>query len=392
MFRKVDKNLNVGLVLAGGSGKRMGAKVEKQLLFIDGTPIICKSLEVFFSCEDVDKVALVCPKGKKELYTELVSSYFDKNEVLDRKLLCVVEGGSTRAESSLVGLEAIKEVCGDQDVAVLIHDGARPYVTEDIIKRCIYKTWECGSAIPCVKVKDTIRTDKETLPRENLYSVQTPQTFMLSDILESLNSAIKKGFELTDDASAMEIMEKKVFLVEGSYKNIKITTEEDLPKMIRVGKGYDVHRVEEGLDCVLGGVFIENSKGMVAHSDGDVLTHAIMDSLLGAAALGDIGRHFPDSDEAYRGISSIELLKHVGSLIREKGWEIVNIDATVICEKPKISPHVNRMIENISEALCIPQNSVNIKGTTTEKLGFTGREEGIASESVCLIQSAKPQS
>ena len=217
--------------------------------------------------------------------------------------------------------------------------------------------------------------------------VQTPQGFRFDLLMNAYEKAYADGYYGTDDASLVERIGVHPALVEGSYANIKLTTREDLPSVTRIGKGFDVHRLVEERKCIIGGVDIPNKKGLLGHSDADVLTHAIMDALLGAAALGDIGRIFPDSDEQFKDADSIKMLEQVGYMIREKGYGISNIDATVICERPKISPYVEEMIENIAKALKIDSDRINIKGTTTEKLGFTGRKEGIAAEAVCILNT-----
>ena len=194
-----------------------------------------------------------------------------------------------------------------------------------------------------------------------------------------------EGYYGTDDASLVERAGYEVEIVDGDYQNIKITTKEDLPMENRVGTGFDVHRFEQGRELVLGGVKLPHDRGLAGHSDADVLVHALMYALLGAAALGDIGRYFPDTDEKYRGISSMVLLAEVKALLAENFYSIGNVDVTVIAQKPKISPFIDEMRENIAEVLDIEKSRVNVKGTTTEKLGFTGREEGIAAEAVCSI-------
>lgn len=198
------------------------------------------------------------------------------------------------------------------------------------------------------------------------------------------------GFFGTDDASYVEQLGIRVSITQGDYGNIKITTKEDLPEQesleTRVGSGYDVHRLVEGRDLILGGVNIPYNKGLLGHSDADVLLHALMDALLGAASLGDIGEHFPDTEEAYKGISSLELLDRVAERLKEEGFSVGNIDATIMAQKPKLAPYKEKMKNNIAEALGIPLGSINLKATTTEKLGFVGREEGIAAEAVCIIK------
>jgi 2-C-methyl-D-erythritol 4-phosphate cytidylyltransferase/2-C-methyl-D-erythritol 2,4-cyclodiphosphate synthase len=204
-------------------------------------------------------------------------------------------------------------------------------------------------------------------------------------LIDAYEKAYDSGFVGTDDASIVEFAGGEIAMVDGEYQNIKITTKEDLPMENRVGTGFDVHRFAEDRDLVLGGVYIPFERGLEGHSDADVLTHAVMDALLGAAGLGDIGLHFPDTDPQYKGISSMRLLEKVGALLEDEYFMIGNIDVTLIAERPKIRPFTGQIRENIAAALHIEPVRVNVKGTTTEKLGFTGREEGIAAEAVCSI-------
>lgn len=372
---------NIGVILAAGKGSRMGARVEKQLFNIDGAPMICRSFDAIAEVCEIDFIYIVAPPENAKRYRNLI----EKNCPQRDKLKDVIEGGGSRMESSYNALRRLKELYFDEDI-VLIHDGARPFVKGDIVMNSLRQAQRRGSAIACVKPKDTIRTMSETLKRDELYLVQTPQTFKLGQIFQAVEMARSNDMMLTDEASAYERFIGAVSIIEGSYSNIKVTTKEDLPLDIRIGKGYDVHRLERGYKCILGGVEIESEKGLVAHSDGDVLLHSIMDSLLGAACLGDIGRHFPDTDAKYKGISSLQLLCKVGELIGENGFAVSNIDATLICETPKIAPHVDKMRRNISDCLKIDEDRINIKATTTERLGFTGRMEGVASEAVALVK------
>ena len=238
-------------------------------------------------------------------------------------------------------------------------------------------------------VKDSLRRSlgesSRSVNREDYYAVQTPQGFKKSILIEAYDKAMRDGFTGTDDASLVERAGYEVEIVKGDYRNIKITTKEDLPMENRIGTGFDVHAFSEGRDLILGGVRIPFEKGLAGHSDADVLTHALMDALLGAAALGDIGRLFPDTDEDYRGISSMVLLKRVAGLIADNFFSIGNIDITLIAQRPKISPYTEEMRSSIAAVLGIDKSRISIKGTTTEKLGFVGREEGIAAEAVCLI-------
>ncbi|MEG0804084.1 MAG: 2-C-methyl-D-erythritol 2,4-cyclodiphosphate synthase, partial [Pygmaiobacter sp.] len=250
-------------------------------------------------------------------------------------------------------------------------------------------------AAPAVAVKETIKVVdaahcvRSTPPRGMLYAVQTPQVFDIAlyrIALEQLDDEL-----ITDDCGVFERAGYTVKLTEGDYANLKITTVEDLPITVkentamRIGHGYDVHRLVEGRELILGGVKVEYEKGLLGHSDADVLTHAIMDALLGAAALGDIGKQFPDSDDAYAGADSIALLCRVEELVRCEGYSIENVDATILCQKPKLAPAIPAMRERLATAMKLTVNAVSVKATTEEMLGFTGRGEGIAAHAVCLL-------
>ena len=272
---------------------------------------------------------------------------------------------------------------------VLVHDAARPFVTEDVVQEVIRGAFDRGAAVPCVAVKDSLRENEgersRCVDRSRFFAVQTPQGFRKELLDEAYEKACKDGFSGTDDASLVERLGYNVEIVDGDYDNIKITTKEDLPMENRIGTGFDVHRLVEGRKLILGGVEIPYEKGLDGHSDADVLIHALMDALLGAAAMGDIGRHFPDTDDAYKGISSMKLLDRVNNILAENMYSIGNADITVIAQKPKLSPYIEKMRENVADVLGIGKDLINIKATTTEKLGFTGRGEGIAAEAVCSI-------
>jgi 2-C-methyl-D-erythritol 4-phosphate cytidylyltransferase/2-C-methyl-D-erythritol 2,4-cyclodiphosphate synthase len=215
--------------------------------------------------------------------------------------------------------------------------------------------------------------------------VQTPQGFDVALIREAYAAAEGEGFLGTDDGGLAERAGHPVTIVEGSYRNIKITTQEDLPMETRIGTGFDVHRLTEGRKLVLCGIEIPFEKGLLGHSDADVAVHALMDAMLGAAAMGDIGRHFPDTDDAYKGISSMILLQKVRELIEQEGFRLGNADITIMAQRPKLSPYIEKMRTNIAAVLGMDAGSINVKATTTEKLGFVGRQEGIAAEAVCTI-------
>lgn len=378
------KGRRIGAIIAAaGSGSRMGGDKPKQFLNVDGIPVIAKTYRAFANCDMIDVIYVVTGEDMMQQCKNHMVPYLDTKQL--KKFGGIVSGGNERQDSVYYALIAVKEQGGVD--YVLIHDAARPFVTGKIIETTVKAAESRDAAIVCVRPKDTIRTVDETLDRRSLMIVQTPQGFRFDLLMNAYEKAYADGYYGTDDASLVERIGVHPALVEGSYANIKLTTREDLPSVTRIGKGFDVHRLVEERKCIIGGVDIPNKKGLLGHSDADVLTHAVMDALLGAAALGDIGRIFPDSDEQFKDADSIKMLEQVGYMIREKGYGISNIDATVICERPKISPYVEEMIENIAKALKIDSDRINIKGTTTEKLGFTGRKEGIAAEAVCILNT-----
>ena len=266
-----------------------------------------------------------------------------------------------------------------------------------------------GAAAPAVPVKDTIKQavpgDGKTVPeaclvhstpdRSTLYAVQTPQCFDRAQYLAALQELdAEKARLVTDDCSLFELTGRSVQLTQGDYANLKITTREDLPRPVqkeetrmRIGHGYDVHRLVEGRKLILGGVEIPFEKGLLGHSDADVLAHAVMDAVLGAAALGDIGQHFPDNDPAYAGADSLELARHVARILSEHGYRVENIDATILCQRPKLAPHIPAMRANLAAAFGLPVDAVSVKATTEEHLGFTGEGLGIAAHAVALIET-----
>ena len=289
-----------------------------------------------------------------------------------------------------------------------VHDAARPFVSASVITAALEAAARCGAAAPAVPVKDTIkaaaRGDGKTVPpdcavhatpdRSTLYAVQTPQCFDRAAYLAALDELdAEKARLVTDDCSLFELTGRPVQLTQGDYANLKITTREDLPRAeqkegndMRIGHGYDVHRLVEDRKLILGGVEVPFEKGLLGHSDADVLAHAVMDAVLGAAALGDIGKHFPDTDPAYAGADSLQLAQHVARIMREKGWKIVNIDSTLLCQKPKLAPYIPAMRENLAAAFGMPVDAVSVKATTEEHLGFTGEGLGIAAHAVALIE------
>lgn len=371
------------IITAAGKGSRMKASLPKQFLELHGRSVLERAVEPFQNSCYVDDILVVSDKDFEELCKNICCKFSKVKEV--------VTGGNERQDSVNNGLKHVHEGY------VLIHDGARPYVTEEVINNVIFDTEKFGAAVPCVPVKETVRqlqgknfaevksADSKTLDRNSLYTVQTPQGFETTLIKEAFKKAYEEGFYGTDDASLAERMGVQVAISEGSYANIKITTKEDLPVEMRVGTGYDVHRLEVNRKLFLCGVEIPFEKGLLGHSDADVAVHALMDAMLGAAAMGDIGKHFPDSDMRYKDISSMKLLEKVKELVKEKGWTLNNADITIMAQRPKLLPYIGQMKENIAAALDIEPDCINVKATTTERLGFVGREEGIAAEAVCIL-------
>ena len=378
----------VAIIPAGGSGKRLGADVAKQYLFLNSLPVLVHTLNVFQKSDAIDDIILVVPKD------HLVSV---RKQIIEKyaltKVSAIVAGGNERQDSVRNGLGAITKPC---DI-VIVHDGVRPFVTDDIIVQVARAAAEEGAASIGVPAKDTIKeTTGEnivtvTLPRRNLWQTQTPQAFQYDLLCRAYEAATRDNYYGTDDASLVERMGAQVRMIAGSCENIKITTPEDLimaealmkekikEKIIyRSGLGYDSHRFISDRKLILGGVEIPFDRGLAGHSDADALLHAVCDSLLGMAGCGDIGRHFPDTDPAYKNIASLILLARVKQIIEAKGLSINNIDVTVMAEKPKLAPYAAMMASNIARTLNISETVVNIKAKTNEGMGFVGRQEGIA--------------
>ena len=378
------------IVLAGGSGSRMGAERNKVLLDVQGKPAIVRAVVAFVGL--VDGIILVSR-------TEDIP---DMQAAMEAAQLTVtiVPGGNSRQASVWNGLCALPENC----THVLIHDGARCLVDADTIRRCMASVKACGTGVAAIPAIDTIKQVNAdeivtaTPDRSQLRAVQTPQGFTVKLIRKAHESAQSEGFLGTDDASLVERLGHPVHLTEGSRRNIKLTTPEDMIMAeafmgrsfptLRIGQGYDVHRLVEGRDLILCGVNIPHTLGLLGHSDADVAVHALMDAMLGAMALGDIGKHFPDTDEQYRGISSMKLLEHVVALLEKHHARVTNCDVTIVAQKPKLLPHIPQMRDNIAAALKLPLDRVNVKATTTERLAFEGREEGISAQAVCMVEQA----
>ena len=387
-----DSNHRTHVILAaGGSGTRMKSGDNKIFLSAGGMSILQRSFLLFNGL--IDSMIIVCRPEDESRITEIASS-----SGLSYSFL-TTPGGDTRQHSVLNGLKALH--ASPEDI-VMIHDAARCLTPRQVILDVLKSCSECDSGVAGIPAVNTMKyadPDKvilRTVDRKNLYEIQTPQGFRFRPLLNAYEQAEKDGFIATDDASVAEHAGCSVCLVPGSRTNIKVTEKEDLLivnailqknfPVYRIGMGYDVHQLTENRKLILCGMEIPHSLGLLGHSDADVGLHALMDALLGAASLGDIGKHFPDTSDAYKDISSLLLLKEVIRIVRLAGYEIVNADLTLIAQKPKIAPYIPEMIKKISDTLSCRPEQISIKATTTEKLGFEGREEGISAQAVCLLQ------
>ncbi len=371
------------VVVAAGNSTRMG--FDKLFAKIDGKEVLYMSINAMMKHPDIDDIVVVAGKNKTDV-EKMLKSYPMKKPII------VVSGGATRTASVVAGVNA----CPSAKM-VAIHDGARPFVSQEVITDAIKAAEKHGAAAPALPMKDTIKRAEnglvsQTMDRENVFRIQTPQVFDRTLFLEAIKKEkqIESG-NITDDCMIMENAGHEVYLSKGEESNRKITTVDDLPQsggentMMRIGHGYDVHRLTPERKLILGGADIPYEKGLLGHSDADVLAHAVMDSMLGALALGDIGKHFPDTDSEYRGADSITLLKKVADICEQNGYIVGNLDATLLCQAPKLAPYIQTMRENIAQAVNTSKENVSIKATTEEGLGFTGAKEGIAAHCVVVM-------
>lgn len=389
------------VVPAAGRGTRMG-NVNKAFLPLGGRPVLFWTLERLSAVEELAEiVVVVAPEEVAATRGRLAEAGF-------AKVGAVIAGGKERQHSVAAGLSALSPAVE----TVVVHDGTRPLVTVETVRRALAALTEKGPWAGVgvgVPVKDTIKVLGEdgrvvgTPPREALWAIQTPQVFPRELLARAHAEAAAAGVLATDDCALVERLGAPVWLVPGEFTNLKLTTPEDLAfaeallkggpagqggrGKVRVGIGYDVHRLVEGRPLILGGVRLPHERGLVGHSDADVLTHAVMDALLGAAALGDIGQRFPDTDQAYAGADSLALLRRVREFVAGAGWQVQNVDAVVAAARPRLAPHVSEMRERLAAALGCAAGAVSVKATTTEGLGFTGREEGIAAQAVVLLET-----
>ena len=380
---------NYAVVVAAGRGVRMGAAVNKVLLPLCGEPVIRHAVRAFCEADEIDGVVVVASADETEQMRAALCGL--------EKVCAIVPGGSTRQESVKNGLDALPK----EARIALVHDGARPLISRELIARCIRQTEDCGSAVVCTPVTDTVKVEKDgcvvrTLDRSQLRAVQTPQCFFAGELKAAYEAAARDGVSVTDDASVMEHAGHSVHLLESSEVNFKLTTPEDLrraediigerkfmQRLPRTGFGYDVHKLVSGRRLILCGKEIPWEKGLDGHSDADVAAHALMDALLGAACLGDIGRLYPDNDPAFEGADSMKLLADVLRRVKDAGYAVVHADVTIVAQKPKLMPYMDEMRRNLENAMAGAQ--VNVKATTTERLGFEGRGEGISAQAVATI-------
>ncbi|UEM06180.1 bifunctional 2-C-methyl-D-erythritol 4-phosphate cytidylyltransferase/2-C-methyl-D-erythritol 2,4-cyclodiphosphate synthase [Skermanella rosea] len=383
----------VALIVAAGVGERFGGDRPKQYQTLGGSAVLRHTVGIFLEHPDVDDVQVVIQPGHRELYDAAVAG-LDLPEP--------VAGGATRQESVRLGLERLAARDPAPDF-VLIHDAARPLVSGATIKAVRDRLDEVPAAIAAVPVTDTLKRGtgglvSGTVERAGLWRAQTPQGFRFPEILRAHRELA--GAELTDDAAVAERAGLDVALVEGNPENLKVTNRDDLaqaamlmnaclpslPQDVRIGMGYDVHRFSPGDHVVLCGARVPHEARLEGHSDADVGLHALTDAILGALAAGDIGSHFPPSDPQWRGADSALFLRHAVGMVRARGGVIAHADVTLICERPKIGPHREAMVARMAELLEIAPDRVSVKATTTERLGFTGRGEGIAAQAVATIR------
>ena len=379
----------VMMVAAAGGSTRMGQP--KQHIVLGEHPVLIHTLLTLQGVEAVDEILLIAREEDIPHFTALAA------KVGVTKLRTAVTGGSTRQQSVAAGLAALPA----EVTLVGVHDGARPLVRSEDVAAVITAAEQSGAAALAVPVKDTLkRTDEQgfvidTPDRNGLWRVQTPQVFDRAALCAAMAAALTAGKDYTDDCQLMEAAGHRVKLVAGVDTNLKLTTPEDIrlaealmgkeEHAMRIGHGYDVHKLVEERLLILGGVTVPYEKGLLGHSDADVLTHAVMDALLGAAALGDIGKLFPDNDPAYAGADSVALLRRVVERIGEEGYRIGNIDATILCQRPKLAPHIPEMRRILADACGVAETCISVKATTEEGLGFTGSGEGIAAHCVCIL-------
>ena len=383
------------IIAAGGRGVRFGTTIAKQLVPLAGQQVLQRSVAAFVRHEAISDLVVALPPA----IAADVPSYLRDAP----KPIAIVDGGERRQDSVANALSYVRD---DTDI-VVIHDAVRPLVTADVITRTIAAAAEHGAAIAAVPATDTVKRGddggfvRETLPRGQIFLAQTPQAFRPS-VLRAALAAAAGGADATDEATLVERAGHEVHLVQGDPRNLKITTPGDLemaewlvrgdrpgsaalPVALRIGNGYDLHRLVPGRPLVLGGVVIPFDRGLAGHSDADAVAHAVTDALLGACGAGDIGRHFPDTDPAWKDADSLALLAKAVRIVGAAGYGVINVDVVVIAERPKLAPHVDAMRANLAAAMSVSPGQISVKGKTNEGVGSVGAGESIAVHAVALI-------
>ncbi len=391
------------LVVAAGRGSRVGAAIPKQYLALAGKPLLAHTLQALLAADRSAAVLAVIHPDDHILFA--ASAALVAVEERER-LLPPVHGGASRQDSVRFGLAALADLPRPPDL-VLIHDGARPFVSAALVARAQAAAARNGAAVPGLSVSDTIKEVDgagrivATPQRAALRAVQTPQAFQLKLIHGAHAGAHAAGArDLTDDAAVAEWAGHSVHIFEGDPRNMKVTTPEDVIAAearlirecpdVRTGQGYDVHAFGPGDHVWLGGLKVPHGRGLVGHSDADVLSHAVTDAIYGALGDGDIGSHFPPSDPQWKGADSTIFLAAAAAAVRARGGMIAHIDATVVCETPKVGPHREAIRARIAEVVQLPVDRVAVKATTSERLGFTGREEGMAALAIATVRLPLP--
>jgi 2-C-methyl-D-erythritol 4-phosphate cytidylyltransferase/2-C-methyl-D-erythritol 2,4-cyclodiphosphate synthase len=378
------------LIVAAGSGQRFGGSVPKQYQSLAGKPLLRHSLETFAAHPEIAGILVATHPDHRAMYEAATNGI--------AKLLPPIAGGASRQGSVLNGLE---QLAAERPDLVLIHDAARPFIDAGTIARTVAALGEHKAVLVAVPVVDTIKRAQDgkvgdTVDRRDLWRAQTPQAFHFQDILEAHRRFA--GRELTDDAALAEAAGIPVVFVMGAERNFKVTTAEDMERAermiggqamgqmeFRTGNGFDVHKLIPGDGVTMCGIRIPCEFALEGHSDADVGLHALTDAVLGAISAKDIGAHFPPSDPKWRGAESWKFLDHAAKLVAQRGGRIAHCDITIICERPKVGPHRDAMIARVAEILNIAADRVSVKATTTEKLGFTGRGEGIAAQATATV-------
>jgi 2-C-methyl-D-erythritol 4-phosphate cytidylyltransferase/2-C-methyl-D-erythritol 2,4-cyclodiphosphate synthase len=389
------------IIPAAGSGIRLGLSSPKQFFELAGVPILVHTLRVFHKVDAIGRFIVVVPADKCRWAEDLIQQF------KLTKVTHVIAGGKERQDSVLAGLKALPE----EIELVAVHDGVRPLVPVSVIENCLQEAEKSGAAMAAIPVKDTLKSVsnskviRKTINRAGIWQAQTPQVAARKLLTKAYQAAAeKKDFIATDEAGLLELIGQPVKVVEGSEKNIKITRPEDLilakailmedkaaktslteKSQYCMGHGYDAHRLVADRPLILGGEKIPHEKGLQGHSDADVLIHALCDAMLGAAGAGDIGQHFPDTDEKFKDMSSLKILGSVAELVRKEGYVLHNADITVVAQKPKLAAYFEAMKKNLASACGSDPDTINIKATTTEGMGFEGREEGMSAHAVAML-------